>query len=118
MVLAAVVVLVLLAAAVTPADRGGAARPPGMSLLPLVALVVTSVAYLVVSELVTNINAIDSRLLSPVYATGVVLVAVALDQTSECWSLYQQSASITMNERACLRSHAITLIVPRSPVER
>jgi hypothetical protein len=78
-VLVAVVSLVLLGVA---ASRGRAPASPSRdtaSLLPLVALVVGYVAYLAVSELVTNINAIDSRLLSPVYAPAVVLFAVALD---------------------------------------
>ena len=79
-VLVAVAALVLLGVAAAPRDREGAAPlPDTASLLPLVALVVGYVAYLAVSELVTNINAIDSRLLSPVYAPTVVLFALALD---------------------------------------
>jgi hypothetical protein len=79
-VLAAVAGLVLLGGASAPRDRQG--EKPSRdtaSLLPLVALVVGYVAYLAVSELVTNINAIDSRLLSPVYAPAVLLFVLALD---------------------------------------
>ena len=65
---------------VTSRDTGRSSPPVAASLLPVAALVVGYVAYLVVSELVTNINAIDSRLLSPVYAPAVVLFVVAVDR--------------------------------------
>jgi hypothetical protein len=74
----AVAVVALGVAAAWPDDRRPAA-PGAISLVPLVALVGGYVAYLVVSELVTNINAIDTRLLSPVYAPAVVLFLLAVD---------------------------------------
>ena len=72
----------LLALGLTVAYRehGARLRPPDAApLLPLLAFIAGYVGYLVVSEFVTNINAIDDRLLSPTLAPVVVLVTIALD---------------------------------------
>ena len=50
------------------------------TMFPLAAFVVGYLAYLVVSELVTNVDVLDVRLLAPVLAPAVVLVTVAVER--------------------------------------
>jgi len=75
--LALVVLVGLVAARRRAREVGDALGAP--RLLPLVLFVVGYLTYLAVSELLTNIDPIDDRLLCPVFAPIVVLVVTALD---------------------------------------
>jgi|GEM_PF-1822006 len=57
---------------------------PGASLIPLFIFVPAYVAHVALSALTTNIDPVDSRLLSPILIPVVVLIAVAGDRL---WSL-------------------------------
>ena len=75
---AAVLVFAGLGVSVQRSRRGQ--RVEGTPLLPLAAFVVGYLAYMVVSELTTRIDPVNTRLLAPVFAPSVVLAAIAVQE--------------------------------------
>jgi hypothetical protein len=55
-------------------------RIEGAPLLPLAAFVVSYLAYMVVGELTTSIDPLNTRLLAPAFAPSVVLAAIAVQE--------------------------------------
>lgn len=69
----------------------------GAPLLPLVVWTGTYVAYIVVTELKTGIDPINNRLLSPIFASTVVLLAACADQLLDLdWARHRRWVTITV----------------------
>jgi hypothetical protein len=77
--------------------------PGAAPLFPLAVYVGVYLVYIVVSELQTSIDAIDNRLLSPIFAPGAVLVAISVEQlfdlhwiTSRRWVVRGSAALLVL----------------------
>jgi hypothetical protein len=84
--LEALVILVLAGSIFVLLARRGAAEPPGAarpaSLVPLATFLVGYGAYLVAAKLRTPIDALDTRLLSPLLVPGLIALGVLADRVS------------------------------------
>ena len=87
--------------------------PGAAPLLPLAVFVVGYLAYIVISELQTRIDPLDNRLLSPIFAPAVILMAISVEQllnldwiTSRRWVVKGTAALIVLWLSASLAQSA------------